>query len=180
MHKYLHLKDVFGLFLDIFAPRNVCVKDIGSLASMVLQNYQKFSEMTSNMIYIVAFGVGLKCQHKIHLNTQWGRGVKNSGKIGNVIYGWPLTDCGLIQSDVQTYSNGSSNVFSRFKWDQTSRKRSKKKGKTKVVLEKIASIFPRNMCSRWISWTLWAYPKTNEEMDGTLKIIPYPKLGLEY
>ena len=35
-----------------------------------LQNYQNFTEMTSNMIYIVAFGVGLKCPHKIHLNTQ--------------------------------------------------------------------------------------------------------------
>ena len=33
--------------------------------------------MTSNMIYIVALGVGLKCPRKIHLNTQWGghRGV---------------------------------------------------------------------------------------------------------
>ena len=41
----------------------------------------------------------------------------------------PLTDCGLIQSDVQTYYNGSSNVFSRFKWYQTSWKRSKEKGK---------------------------------------------------
>ena len=38
---------------------------------MVLQNYQNFTEMTSNMIYIVAFGVGLKCPRKIHLNTQW-------------------------------------------------------------------------------------------------------------
>ena len=26
--------------------------------------------MTSNMIYIVAFGGGLKCPHKIHLKTQ--------------------------------------------------------------------------------------------------------------
>ena len=26
--------------------------------------------MTLNMIYIVAFGVGLKCPRKIHLNTQ--------------------------------------------------------------------------------------------------------------
>ena len=33
-------------------------------------NYQNFIEMTSNMIYIVAFGGGLKCQRKIHLNTQ--------------------------------------------------------------------------------------------------------------
>ena len=37
---------------------------------MVLQNYQTFTEITSNMIYIVAFGVGLKCPNKIHLNTQ--------------------------------------------------------------------------------------------------------------
>ena len=33
--------------------------------------------MTSNMIYIVALGVGFKCPRKIHLNTQWGGGVKN-------------------------------------------------------------------------------------------------------
>ena len=39
---------------------------------MVLQNYKKIIEMTANMIYIVALGVGLKCPHKIHLNTQWG------------------------------------------------------------------------------------------------------------
>ena len=37
---------------------------------MVLQNYKHFIEMTSNMIYIVALGVGLKCPSKIHLNTQ--------------------------------------------------------------------------------------------------------------
>ena len=37
---------------------------------MVLQNYQNLIEMTSNMIYIVAFGGGLKCPRKIHLNTQ--------------------------------------------------------------------------------------------------------------
>ena len=37
---------------------------------MVLQNYQNFIEMTSNMIYIVALDVGLKCPRKIHLNTQ--------------------------------------------------------------------------------------------------------------
>ena len=33
---------------------------------MVLQNYQNFIEMTSNMIYIAALGVGLKCLRKIH------------------------------------------------------------------------------------------------------------------
>ena len=41
---------------------------------MVLQNYQNVTEMTSNMIYIVALGVGFKCPCKIHLNTQWGGG----------------------------------------------------------------------------------------------------------
>ena len=30
--------------------------------------------MTSNMIYIVALGVGFKCPLKIYLNTQWGGG----------------------------------------------------------------------------------------------------------
>ena len=40
------------------------------------QNYQNFIEMNSNMIDIVAFGGGLKCPRKIHLNTQffWGKG----------------------------------------------------------------------------------------------------------
>ena len=44
---------------------------------MMLQNYQKFTEMTSNMIYIVtivAFGVGLKYPSEIHLNTRGGVG----------------------------------------------------------------------------------------------------------
>ena len=36
----------------------------------ILQNYQNFIEMTSNMTYIVALGGGLKCPHKIHLNSQ--------------------------------------------------------------------------------------------------------------
>ena len=78
MHKYLHLSGVFGLFWDIYAPTSVRVKDIGSWASMVLQNYQNFTELTSNMIYIVAFGDGLKCPRKIHLNTQWGEGGASS------------------------------------------------------------------------------------------------------
>ena len=41
---------------------------------MVLQNYQRFLEMTSNMTYIVALGGGFKCPRKINLNTQWGEG----------------------------------------------------------------------------------------------------------
>ena len=52
MHKYLHLIGLFG-------PKNDCVIDIGSWASMVLLDYQNLIEMTSNMIYIVALGVGL-------------------------------------------------------------------------------------------------------------------------
>ena len=59
---------------------------------MVLQNYQNFTEMTSNMIYIVAFVVGLKCPRKVHLNTQWegskmsvsvhAQGIKNCPRKG--------------------------------------------------------------------------------------------------
>ena len=56
--------------IGIYASRNVCAKDIGSWVSMVLQNYQHFIEMTSNMIYFAAFGGGLKYLRKIHLNTQ--------------------------------------------------------------------------------------------------------------
>ena len=37
---------------------------------MALQTYQNFVELTSNMIYIAALGVGMKCPRKIHLNTQ--------------------------------------------------------------------------------------------------------------
>ena len=59
-----------GLFGDIYVPTNVCVKDIDSWSSMVLQNYQNVIELSSHMIYIVALGVGLKCPRKIHLNTQ--------------------------------------------------------------------------------------------------------------
>jgi hypothetical protein len=42
---------------------------------MVLQNYQNFIEMTLNMIYIVALGVGLKCPHKIHSGRSHAGGV---------------------------------------------------------------------------------------------------------
>ena len=37
---------------------------------MVLQNYRILIEMTSNIIDILAFGVGFKCPRKIHLITQ--------------------------------------------------------------------------------------------------------------
>ena len=44
--------------------------------------YQKFVEMTSKMIYIVA--LSLKCPRKIHLNTQWGvGGASNSASCRN-------------------------------------------------------------------------------------------------
>ena len=49
MHKYLLLNDVFGLFW-LFMPLQMSVSKMG-----VLQNYQNFIEMTSNMIYIVAY-----------------------------------------------------------------------------------------------------------------------------
>ena len=48
----------------------MCVKDIETWASMLLQNYQNFIELTINMISIVALGIGLKCPRKIHLSTQ--------------------------------------------------------------------------------------------------------------
>ena len=76
------ISGVFGFFWDIYAPTNVCVQDIGSWASMILQNYLNFIEITSNMIHILAFGGGLKCPRKIHLNTQCvcvcGGGVSNA------------------------------------------------------------------------------------------------------
>ena len=56
-----------------------------SKASMVLQNYQNLIEMTSNIIYIVALAVGLKCPHKIHLNTQCPAHIGD-----HVIYEWYL------------------------------------------------------------------------------------------
>ena len=46
---------------------------------MLHQNIQSLIEMTSNIIYIVAFGVGFKCPRKIHLDTQW-RGYASSEK----------------------------------------------------------------------------------------------------
>ena len=48
---------------------------------MVLQNYKKIIEMTANMIYIVALGVGLKCPRKVQLNTQGGGGGGNLPKL---------------------------------------------------------------------------------------------------
>ena len=57
---------------------------LGILASIVLQNYQNFTEMNSNMIYIVAFGGGLKFLHKIHFThsafkTSYGHPVSRVG-----------------------------------------------------------------------------------------------------
>ena len=50
--------------VGIYASRNVCIKDNDLRASMVLQNYQKFIEMTSNMVDIVALGVGFNVRVK--------------------------------------------------------------------------------------------------------------------
>ena len=52
---------------------------------MVLQNYQNFIEMTSNIIYIVALGVGLKCPRKIYFSTQCP-----PSKSAYVMYEWYL------------------------------------------------------------------------------------------
>ena len=68
-HKYTKKGQIHQFNVGIYASKNVCVKDIGSWASMVLQNYQNFIEMT-NMIYIVALSDDFKCPRKIHLNTQ--------------------------------------------------------------------------------------------------------------
>ena len=55
------------------------------MASMVLQNYQNFIEITSNIIYIVAFDGGLNCPRKIYLNTQ----CPSLKKYFKVIYEYP-------------------------------------------------------------------------------------------
>ena len=49
-------------------PLDMCLPKIWAHRRL-LQNYQNLIEMTSNMIYIVAFGGGLKCPRKIHLKT---------------------------------------------------------------------------------------------------------------
>ena len=75
---------------------------------MVLQNTQNSIEITSNMIYIVALGVGFKYPHKIHLYTQcppcvdsfYTLSMYKNKKILNpspphlvhVIIEWPLTE----------------------------------------------------------------------------------------
>ena len=48
------------------------------------KSYQNLIEITSNMIYIIALGVGLKCPRKIYLNTQCPL-----LKYGDTIYGLP-------------------------------------------------------------------------------------------
>ena len=59
----IYIKVVYLAFFWIFRLLQMSV-------SMVLKKYQNVIEMTSNMIYIVAFVGGLKCPHKIHLNAQ--------------------------------------------------------------------------------------------------------------
>ena len=45
------------------------------------------------MIYIVAFGFGLKCVCKLHLNTQWGEGADYASQIffPSDIPDWPAS-----------------------------------------------------------------------------------------
>ena len=79
---------------------------------MVLQNYQKLKENTSNMIYIVALGVGFKCPHKIHLNTQCsGGGVTNvrsksrgKGAISNT---WSIDRPDFASTSAETWMGGA-------------------------------------------------------------------------
>ena len=74
---------------------------------MVLQNYQNLMEIISNMIYIAALGVGLKCPIKIHLNTQCGGG------------GHPCPS-GFTSPDIQEsyFSLGTENIFKKQKWEK--------------------------------------------------------------
>ena len=67
-------------FLINLTFRNVCVKYIGSWASMVLLNYQNVIEMTSNKIYKGAPVSRFKCPQKINLNTLYQ--VSSSGWTG--------------------------------------------------------------------------------------------------
>ena len=69
----IYCSGIFGLLWDIYNPTNVCVKDVDSWASMVFRNYQNFIELTSNMIYCVALGIGLKL-------GQWTPGPKSSDR----------------------------------------------------------------------------------------------------
>ncbi len=88
MHRYPKKCQIHHFNEGIYASRNVCVKDIDSEASMVLQNYQIILEMTSNMIHIFALGVGFNCLRKIHLNTQCPRSIicrHNFNKFGKNI-----------------------------------------------------------------------------------------------
>ena len=55
------------LYIDTFI--DISVPWLGTWLIMCVQKYQHFIEMTSNTIYIIAFGVGLKFLYKIHLNT---------------------------------------------------------------------------------------------------------------
>ena len=62
--------------------------------------------MTSIMIYIVTLGVGFECPRKIHLNTQWGGGVRppDFGRIEDVAGQWRRTTLLyiLVHPDFQT------------------------------------------------------------------------------
>ena len=63
---------------------------------MVLQNYQNFIEMTSNMICIVALGVGLKCPQKIHLIERTVGGIVKKGECEEGLGGQGLVSEGQV------------------------------------------------------------------------------------
>ena len=52
--------------------------------------YKNLIEITSDMIYIVAFGNGFKFLLKIHFNTQWEGGMGKS-------YWAKFLNCGICQ-----------------------------------------------------------------------------------
>ena len=66
--RYMNFQMFFGIVMLLKMSMSKILAH--KYASMVFQNYQNFTEMTSSMIYVVAFGVGLKCPHQMHWNTQ--------------------------------------------------------------------------------------------------------------
>ena len=99
---------------------------------------QNFIEMTLNMIYIVAFGGGLKCPRKIHLNTQCRGGDQKVWKCAYIIYEWPqrkmdedrhiMMRCFESRNDTPTYDQKNKiDVHRRLKSNTEYRQQSKLK-----------------------------------------------------
>ena len=79
------------------------------------QNYQNFIEMTSDMIYILTLGVGLKCPRKIHLNTQWGWGGQKLSKIvGHHLWMIPYVQVILFEINCAIFYTNLHELFCQF------------------------------------------------------------------